>query len=231
MAFFIQKTMKITLRILLAALLIFFGIKLLVPYYAYPIEHFEYQLLHILPISWKVVAVLSRILIGLMFVAAFLLLFYYPKIKWIKYVSLATLSIPFIVNTVYPEQLTDKAAPISEALSFPLSFETNEPLLLAYLSYNCHHCKEAAIKLKHAQIINSKFPKVIAVTYNNKLDSFFIEKQIDFPIEMITPEDFIEITESSFPKFQLIKNNKIIGKWDPYELNYAVMDKLSNQKF
>lgn len=219
--------MKIAIRILLSALLIFLGIKLLVPYHAYPIENFEYWILNIFPVSWKVVAILSRLLVGVLFIAAFLLLFYYPKIKWVAYLSVLMLAIPFVVNTIYPEQLVNHSIQISEELSFPLDLKTDQPVLLAYLSYNCFHCKEAAIKLKTAQKINKNFPKVIAVTYNEKLDSFFIKNSIGFPIEIISSDDFLKITEGSYPKFELVQNGKIITKYDPYQLNYGVMDDLS----
>ena len=222
--------MKKFLRIILAALLIFLGIKLLVPYYNYPIENFEYWLLQVLPISWKAAAVLSRFLVGVFFLTAFLLLFYFPKNKWLKRLSyLAPLMffLPFIINTLYPEQLKDNSKKISQNLSFPLDLKTDEPVLLAYLSFSCPHCKAAALKLKTAQIINKKFPKVIAVSYNSEMAIFFKENNINFPLEIISTEDFVKITEGSFPKFELVQNNKIITKYNPLQFNYAVMDNLS----
>lgn len=219
--------MKALFKIVVAGLLIFFGVKLLVPFHLYPIEHFEYKLLSLFPFTWGFVAIFSRLFIGFLFALAFILIFHSKKHDWLKYASLVCFIIPFTINTVFPSQLKENQAFIEENLSNKINIETTDTVLLAYLSYNCLHCKEGALKLKAAQQNSTKFPKIIAVSYNNKIDTFFRENQIDFELVVIEAKAFAEITEGSFPKYQLVQNQTIIKKWDPIQFNYGVMDQLS----
>lgn len=136
--------------------------------------------------------------------------------------------IPFVVNTVYPSQLKDSTPYVSETLSPQINLENNsDTVILAYLSFNCLHCKEGALKLQAAQKRSSSFPKVIAISYNNKIDTFFADNKIDFPLVVIDPQEFSIITEGSFPKFQMASGQTILKKWSPDKFNYAVLDNLS----
>lgn len=218
--------MKIVLRVLLAALCIFLGLKFLLPHNAYPIEHFEQFLASFLPFSWKVLSVLSRILVGLFFIMAFLFLFYWEKIKWTKYLSIFMISIPFIINPVFPENFKDNTPEYDENLSFELENSSDETLLI-YVSPKCLHCKEALIKLDKANKKSTKFKEVIVISYNNKIQEFLNKNQLDLSLQIISAKLFVEMTKGSFPKFQFVKNNKISKKWSNASFNYAVLDNLS----
>lgn len=219
--------MKTFIRILLAAIFIYIGLSFLLPHNAYPIEHFEQFLSTFLPFNWKFLAVFSRVLVGLFFIIAFLLLFYWEKIKWMKYVSILMLSIPFIINPVFPDSFKDVSPEYYEDIAFNVE-NPNIETVLVYVSPNCLHCKEALIKLDRAKKNSANFSNVRVISYNYKIQNYMDEKELNLPLDSISPELFLKITKGSFPKFQFVKNSKILKKWSSSEFNYAVLDNLSN---
>jgi len=218
--------MKILFRIICSSLLIFFGVKLLIPYELYPIEHFEFKLLQIFPFNWKMVSIFSRLIIGSLFAIAFLLLFYWKKIKWIKFLSLLMFPIPFIINPVFPNDYKDNKIDIKENPIFNSNFISNDKIQI-YASSKCLHCKEAIKKLQVAKELSVDFPEIIIISYNSKLSGFLKENEIEIPLDTISTRLFIEITGGVFPIFELIKNEKVIKKWNNTDFNYAVLDNLS----
>lgn len=218
--------MKIIIKIIISIILVFFGVKLLLPYHLYPIENFEYKLVSFLPISWKTVAILSRIIVGIMFSIAFLLVFDLYKLKWAKYVAIILLFIPFAINSVFIENFVDSSIQVNKKLAFELKNLEEGNNILIYSSNNCHHCKETIKKLKVASQKNKYFPNVIVIGYNTEISNFLKENDIAFKLDSISAKQFMEQTKGSFPVLQMVKNKTIIKKWSNYDFNYAVLDKL-----
>lgn len=218
--------MKIIVRILLASLFVYAGLKFLLPHNAYPIEHFEQTLINFFPFSWKLIAIFSRILVGLLFVIAFLLLLHWGKIKWMKYFSVLMISIPFIINPVFLENFKDNTQEYIEDMSFTIQESAIETVLI-YVSPNCLHCKEALIKLKTAKKKSSNFPEIIVISYNLKIQEFMNEENINLKLETIPADLFLAVTKGTFPTFELVKDYKILKKWSNPQFNYAVLDNLS----
>lgn len=218
--------MKIIIRIIIAALFSYVGLKFLLPHYLYPIEHFEQWLVEFLPFSWKVTSILARVIVGLFFVIAFFLLFYWEKIKWMKYVSVLMIFIPFIINPVFPENFKDLTKEYNENAAFEIQNPEKETILV-YVSAKCSHCKEAMIELDIAKKKSEKFSEVKVISYNSKIQEFINDEELDLQLDTIPTKLFLKITKGSFPKFQLVKENKILKKWSNNEFNYAVLDNLS----
>jgi thiol-disulfide isomerase/thioredoxin len=220
--------MKYIIQVIIALGLITLALFLLLPYQNYPIEHFEQSLIQIIPLSWKLIAVLARLLIGLLFVLAAYLIFNRFKNEWLNLITYAMVSLPFIINPVYFQDLKLPVSKLSnQPLIFDLNATSNEKVLVAYLSYNCSHCKEAAKKLDAAVKANKNFTKVKVISYNFKLKEYFNQNHINLPLDTILPQQFMEITQGSFPKYQLIQNNIVIEDWATEDFNYAVYDNLS----
>lgn len=222
--------MKIIIRVILSIALIFLGFKLLIPFKDYPMAHFEQWLIQIIPVSWKAISIIARIFDGFLFFIAFLLLFYWEKTKWTKYVSILMIAIPFIVNSVFPSHFKTQNVLLNEALFFKPTKNTQEKTLFIYVSDNCFHCKEALKRISIAKEISNTFPAVHVISYNYKIQKFLEENQINFSLDSIDANIFIDATQGTFPKYELVQNNKTINKWYPSEFNYAVLDNLSKQK-
>ncbi len=214
----------------MSGLLIFIGLKLLLPFKDYPMAHVEQFLIQIIHFNWKTIAIVARVLVGFLFVLAFLLLFYWKKTKWTKYVAILMIAIPFIVNAVFPSQFKVQNNISNETLIYLPTKNTQEKTLFIYVSNNCIHCKEALKRIYIAKNISNNFPEVHVVSYNTKIQSFMNENHINLSLDSISATQFMEITQGSFPKFELVKNNTIINKWHPTEFNYAVLDELSKEK-
>lgn len=216
--------MKLIIKLFLFSVLVFLGIKFLLPYEDYPIEHFEQFLYKLGVFNWKSVAILSRILVGLIFVLAFFIVLKNLKYKKLHYISFIAVIIPFIINPVLLEHFSDKVEPTN--IELPYVLESNEKQLVIYLSSDCYHCKEALIKLNVASKKNKLPLKIVAISYNNEIKNYLLENNMDFEFQVINAKVFTEETALSFPKFALIDNNKIIKKWTNPEFNYAVLDEL-----
>ena len=219
-------TIRITIKFLFSFFLIFIGIKLLLPYHLYPIEHFECSLINIFPISWKFVAILSRLIVGSLFSIAFLLIFDFYKLKWAKYFTFLLLFSPFVINAVFLENLQDNSISINEKLPFALNYLEKGNNILVYVSPKCSHCKEIIRKLDVVTKNNPNFPNIVIISYNTKINDFLVSNDYEFELDIITAKEFLEQTKGSFPKFQMVKEHKILNKWTNYEFNYAVLDNL-----
>jgi hypothetical protein len=83
------------------------------------------------------------------------------------------------------------------------------------------------IELDIAKKKSEKFSEVKVISYNSKIQEFINDEELDLQLDTIPTKLFLKITKGSFPKFQLVKENKILKKWSNNEFNYAVLDNLS----
>lgn len=221
--------MKKIISLIIGSLLIFGAFKLMLPWHEFPFEHFEYKVAEFLPFNWKIVSIVSRLLIGLILVIACYLILYNKKIKWLKYLSILSISIPFILNPVFPEDLVDRSKTFSEDMPFELaSLSKNETVLLAFFTNSCKYCREASLKLKTVQNKNKDFIKIIVVSDNYDLEAYFNENDINLPIDTTSFGNLLKVTHGAFPRFQLVENGKIIKNWGNSKFKYGVLDDLSN---
>lgn len=216
------------IKIAISILLFFIGIKLLLPFKDYPIEHFENLLVSFLPISWQASAIISRILVGFLFCIAFLLIFDIHKLRWAKYGAIVIVFLPFVINAVFLENFIDNTVVINKDLNFDLKSLKEGNNLILFASYNCSHCKESIKKLDVAINKNIDFPNLVVVSYNRKIDKFLKENKFQISVDSISPKQFIEITGGTFPVFKMVKDGKIVAEWSNHDFNYAVLDNLKN---
>ena len=222
--------MKKVFEIFIAIILFLICFKFMLPWQEFPFEHYEYQVANYLPFNWKVISIISRMILGIVLVFATFLILRNKKVKFLKYFAIISISIPFILNPVFPKDLVDdssKPSEIQENLAFKSNYDLNKKTVLLYASPQCSYCKEAAFRLNEAKKRNKDFPEVLVVSYNRKLSKLFKEQKIELPIDSIDTGLFMKITEGSFPKFQLVENNELVRKWKPEGFNYAVLDNLS----
>lgn len=227
-----MKDIIIILRILLAGIFIWFGVKLLFPHNTFRIENFEYQLRGFLHLNWLAIPFLSRILIGLLFCTAFLLTFYWKKIKWLKYFTPLALIIPFIINPVFPKNLKDltqeKNVIVHEDLK--VAVRNNDKTIIALLTPSCRYCINAGKKLVAAKNSSKNFPQIILAGVTEEGVKELIEiLDYEFEYILLGKDLFLELSEYQFPKIHLIENQKLMKVYDGYSLNYYVLNHLSKK--
>ena len=221
--------MKLKLIKIITSLLLFLlGYKLMLPWSSFAFEHFEYKVVEILPFGWKIVSVISRLLIGLLFILGFYLLLDIKKYKWIKYLSLISVIIPFIINPVFPEDWVNSSKENMEEFSLSMSKEkVDSAVFVAYFVEGCKFCKEAALKLEVAKKKSESFPEILILSNDDKLDNYFVENNLPYKVKIVTLKELLQNSGGSFPYFQLVNKDKVIAEWHNKDFNYAVLDHLS----
>ena len=227
-----MKYILIILRILLASFIIWLASSILYPYKTFKVESFEYSLRTILHLNWLIIPFVSRILIGLLFCIAFLLLFYWKKIKWVRFLAPLSLVIPFIINPVFTKNFKDLTQEKNTFIhqEIEVAIKNNDKTIVALLTPSCRYCINAGKKLVAAKKTSKNFPPIIlaGVTEEGVKE---LKEILDYDFEYILlgKDLFLELSEYQFPKIHLIENQKLAKVYDGHSLNYYVLNQLSKK--
>jgi thioredoxin-related protein len=181
--------------------------------------------------NWLFIPILARLIVSLFFIAAFMFLFYWPRIKWIKFLAPLTIIIPFLINPVLPKDFKDVveivAQPVHEDISefSPMA----DRYLLAYFSAGCLYCRNAAKKLYVASKTAENFPEILVISTSESIQDLFDITQTNFQYTLIDKEIFSELTEYQYPKIHLVENGVVVKKYNGYTFNYRVLNDLSKK--
>jgi thioredoxin-related protein len=221
----------IIVRIIAAVILSYIGYTFLYPHFLFPIEKFEYRLRLFSGFNWLMIPFIARLIVSLFFIMAFLLLFYWPKIKWVRFLAPLTVAIPFLINPVLPKDFKDEVPVLSENVNenFAELVQTSDRYLIAYLSAGCLYCRNAAKKIYVASLTSKTFPEVLVVSTSESIEELFAKTDTRFPYTLIDKDLFSELTEYQYPKIHLIENGKVVKKYNGYTFNYRVLANLSKK--
>ncbi|MEX0813933.1 MAG: hypothetical protein WD048_17065 [Chitinophagales bacterium] len=161
------------------------------------------------------------------------------KWKWVKFpVVIILLSIPFVINPVYPQDFRDETSGLNEALEeklFSENFNSNS-FLLAVFSPGCKHCQRVGRAISVEKKTGDNFPEVkIAFGGKKEYSEEFLAQSNVSNLDYLNIEDklFFELSGGRFPMILFVENDTIKKKWDGRTFNYFVLNELSkpNIKF
>ncbi|HWZ22319.1 MAG TPA: DoxX family protein [Cytophagaceae bacterium] len=149
----------------------------------------------------------------------------------ISLLAIVSIAAPFIL---YPlDDLEDREAINSEKIDYPFPVNTLQDFnskgskidfrkgefILAFMSVECLHCKNAAYKL---YIINKqkKLPPIymILLGTEEEVPNFVSETKADFPYYLFNKTDFFQIAGNSVPRIFYIKSGIVKAKFDSNSL-------------
>lgn len=227
-----MKYFVVLFRILIAGLTIWLGVSILYPHHNFRVESFEYSLRTILHLNWLIIPFASRLLIGLLFCIAFLLLFYWKKIKWIKYFTPLALSIPFIINPVFPKNFKDLNQEKNTFIhgEIEVVIKNDDKTIVALLTPSCRYCINAGKKLVAAKKTSKNFPSILLAGVTEEgVKELKGLLNYDFEYVLLGIDLFLELSEYQFPKIHVIENQKLKKVYDGHSLNYYVLNQLSKK--
>lgn len=158
------------------------------------------------------------------------------KVWWIKYpIGIAVVSLPFILNAIFPDDLKDVAEYEEEPFklevinSIELDSLTQKGVLVGFFSTNCPYCLNAARKIKISQKRWSGFPPFYICFLGQKGASeyFLGMAHADFPFQPLDREQYYQLSDGRFPKFAWVENGMVKKRWDGRTFNYYTLNKLS----
>lgn len=156
------------------------------------------------------------------------------KFGWAKYLlCIICLSLPFILNPVFPEDFSDQSIPIEPKVSLA-QLELNsdltkeERILIAFFSTSCPHCIKAAKKISIAQKKSDTFPAVQVYFLGSEegVAYFFEESNTNFNYSIHNPEDIIPLSGPSLPAFILFENGLGTMRYSGRTLNFFALNQL-----
>ena len=149
-----------------------------------------------------------------------------------KYVlSVAMITIVFVVNPLFLDEFTDESAPFSstEIQQIDLGEIGNRPEISAYFSTSCPYCEMASKRLKLLERNYSGFPevKLFFLGSQERVNWFFEDTRTKFNYEILETEHFLRVTEGSFPKFiyfnkgeaALFYSGRTFNYYTPYSIS------------
>lgn len=225
-----MKYFFIIARFFLAVLFISIGISVLYPHNAFKIFIFENSIREIFKLGWLVIPFVSRLLIGLLFIASFLLLFYWKKIKWVRFLAPLVIIIPFITHPVSQKRLNYTTEIIDENIHEKLKevIKKDEKLIVAYLTSSCKYCIIAGKKLVTAKKTSNKMPPILLAAATMKgVEELQEILDYEFDYILLGQDLFLELSDYQFPKIHLVENQKIKRKYGFGTFNYGVLHYLS----
>lgn len=155
------------------------------------------------------------------------------RFKWVKYpIGLTLIVLPFILNAIFPENLTDVST--KEDTAFDMSLIENETfhqlasdsVIVGYFSTNCPFCLLAAQKVSVSQKRwGDAFPKFFICFLGDEegAKNFMDFLHYDLPYQVLSREAYVKLSDGRFPKFAWVENGVIKKRWDGRTFNYYTM--------
>ncbi len=156
--------------------------------------------------------------------------------SWIKYIPLlACVITPFILNAIFPADLSDETEELHYAFKSELIDNTYiqeltaGEALICFYSTSCPFCVRSARKIAVAQKRYPDFPEVfICFQGNHEGAEYFLEiAELKINYTVLPLALYEEFSSQIYPQFQLIHNKTVQKKWDGQSFNFSVMNSLS----
>jgi thioredoxin-related protein len=144
---------------------------------------------------------------------------------------IVTISIvlPFIINPVFPDNFTIEQTDLSaiHAADLISKFPTDDTQLVCFFTASCPYCRKNSKKI-YLRLSPEERKKVLALfpSQKEKVELFFEDTHTGFEYQPEMGDVFKEYQVHRWPTFFLVKNNKIINRWDGNTFNYAVLNDL-----
>jgi thiol-disulfide isomerase/thioredoxin len=190
-------------------------------------------------LTWVVADVLLRLFIVIIFSASLFYLLSLLLKRFNKFLLLAmAFVLGFLISLINPVYVDDYG--IAQRTNLPLDVDivnhyfqdstlNSGYVVVAFFSTSCVHCKHTS---KQFAINTEKKgqPKTIVCFPSSKTDAAtFLEKtNANFDYRLVTLEHFIGNAGRAFPSVFLLKDRKVLHQWVGSEINYSVLDYLSN---
>ena len=167
-----------------------------------------------------------------------------PRKRWQQIIlilcGLTILVMPTILNPIFPDQLTDQTAKLNLSLeeafgpapNLPdaLAKRTDQTYLVAFFTPGCMHCRNIARRLVLSAEQSPDFELGTAVFYGDETYAAEFYKATGYQTETnyVEREQFMQITQGSFPKIFYVKDGRVSRRWNGYTMNYFVLDALTS---